>query len=130
MEQIVEARLVMAKAIEIERILPEFQTKLTSSQSMLMSVNNIHIQQESELSLLEIDVENMKAWIAMNGYHEAKSHELIILKEKLEHSSIAAEDRCREIQIVSQLSHSSDCELGTTLTTQDIDERIRVLEDL
>ena len=53
----------------------------------------------------------------------------IFLKEKLEHSSIAAEDRCREIQILSQLSHPSDCELGTTLTTQDIDERIRVLKD-
>lgn len=130
MEQIVEARLAMAKAIEIERILPEFQTKLASSQEMLMRVNDIHIQQESELSLLEMDVENMKAWIAMNGYHEAKSRELIILKEKLEQSSIAAEDRCYQIQIQSQLKNPSNCELGETLTLQDLDERIRVLEDI
>jgi peptidyl-tRNA hydrolase len=129
MGQIMEARLAIAKAIEIERISPEFQTKLASSQEMLMRVNDIHVQQESELSLLEIDVENMKAWIAMNGYHEAKSHELIILKDKIEQSSIAAENRCQEIKLLSQLSHSSNCELGETLNTQDIDNRLENIDN-
>jgi phage shock protein A len=127
MGQIVEARLAMAKAIEIERILPEFQAKLTSSEEMLMRVNEIHSQKESELSLLEIDVENMKAYIAMNGHHDDKSQDLIALQEKLRHSSIEAEDRCREIQIESQLSNPSNYELGETLNTQDIDDRIAKL---
>jgi phage shock protein A len=129
MGQIVEARLAMAKAIEIERILPEFQAKLTSSEEMLMRVNDIHAQKESELSLLEIDVENMKAYIAMNGYHDDKSQDLIALQEKLRNSSIEAEDRCREIQIESQLTNPSNCELGETLNTQDIDARIAELEN-
>jgi phage shock protein A len=128
MGQIVEARLAMAKAIEIERILPEFKAKLTSSEEMLMRVNEIHAQKESELSLLEIDVENMKAYIAMNGHHDDKSQDLIALQEKLRNSSIEAEDRCREIQIESQLSNPSNCELGETLNTQDIDARIAELE--
>lgn len=132
---IVEARLAMVKVIEIERILPEFQAKLASSQEMLMKVSEIYIQKESELSLLEIDMENMKTYMAMNdsmnGHHDIdKSHELTILQEKIRNSSLEAEDRCREIQIATQLSRPSDCELGTTLTAQDIDERIRVLEDL
>jgi len=131
---ILEARLAMAKAMEIERILPEFQAKLASSQEMLMRVSEIYIQKESELSLLEIDIENMKTYIAMNnsmnGHHNIdKSHELTILQEKIRNSTIEAEDRCREIQIATQLSHLSNCELGTTLTAQDIDERIRVLKD-
>ena len=129
MEQIIEARLVMAKTIEIERILPEFQTKLASSQEMLMRVNDIHIQQESELSLLEIDVENMKAWIAMNGYQETKSRELISLKEKLEQSSMAAETRCLELEALRQLYHPSNYELGEILTTQDLDDRIESISE-
>ena len=129
MGQIVEARLAMAKAIEIERILPEFQAKLASSEEMLMRVNEIHAQKESELSLLEIDVENMKAYIAMNGHHDDKSQDLIALQEKLRNSSIEAEDRCREIQIESQLTNPSNCDLGETLNTQDIDARIAVLEN-
>ena len=79
---------------------------------------------------IEIDVENMKAWIAMNGHHEAKSRELIILKDKLEQSSIATEDRSHQIQIESQLRNQSNCDLGETLTPQDLDERIRGLEDI
>jgi hypothetical protein len=99
-----------------------------------MRVSEIYIQKESELSLLEIDIENMKTYIAMNnsmnGHHNIdKSHELTILQEKIRNSTIEAEDRCREIQIATQLSHLSNCELGTTLTAQDIDERIRVLKD-
>jgi hypothetical protein len=129
MGQIVEARLAMAKAIEIERILPEFQAKLASAEEMLMRVNDIHAQKESELSLLEIDVENMKAYIAMNGHHDDKSQDLIALQEKLRNSSIEAEDRCLEIQIESQLSNPSNCELGDTLNNQDIDARIAALEN-
>jgi phage shock protein A len=129
MGQIVEARLAMAKAIEIERILPEFQAKLVNSEEMLMRVNEIHAQKESELSLLEIDVENMKAYIAMNGHHDDKSQDLIALQEKLRNSSIEAEDRCLEIQIESQLTNPSNCELGETLNTQDIDARIAELEN-
>jgi phage shock protein A len=133
--EIVAARLAMAKAIEIERILPEFQAKLASSEEMLMRVSEIHIQKELELSLLEIDMENMKTYMAMNdstnGHHDIdRSHDLTILLEQIRNSSLEAEDRCRELQIASQLARPSNCELGATLTTQDLDERIRVLVDL
>jgi hypothetical protein len=129
MGKIVEARLAMVKAIGIERILPEFKAKLASSEEMLMRVHEIHIQKESELSLLEIDVENMKAYIAMNGHHDEKSPDLIALQEKLRHSSIEAEDRCREIQIESQLTNSSNRDFGETMNTQDLDDRIAKLGD-
>jgi len=131
---ILEARLAMAKAMELERTLPEFQAKLASSQEMLMRVNEIYTQKQLELSLLELDMENMKTYMAMNdsmSHHDIdKSHELTILQEKIRNSSIEAEDRYREIQIETQLSRPSNCELGAPLTTQDIDERIRALEDL
>jgi phage shock protein A len=128
--QILEARLAMAKAIEIEWIIPEFQAKLASSQEMLMRVNKIHAQKESELLLLEIDVENMKAYIVMNGHYDDKSQDLIALQEKLRNSSIEAEDRCRELQIESQLTNPSNYELGETLNTQDIDALIVELENI
>jgi phage shock protein A len=133
-KNIIEARLAMAKAIEIERILPEFEAKLERSQEMLIKISEIYTQKESELSLLEIDMENMKTYMAMNdsidGHHDiAKSHELNILQEKIRHSSIEAEDRCREIQIDYQLRNQSNCELGETLSTQDIDARIVELEN-
>jgi phage shock protein A len=134
LRNIVEARLAMAKAIEIERILPEFEAKLERSQEMLIKISEIYTQKESELSLLEIDMENMKTYMAMNdsidGHHDIdKSHELTILQEKIRNSSIEAEDRCREIQIASQLSHPSNCELGETLTTKDIDDRIESISE-
>jgi hypothetical protein len=129
MGKIIEARLAMVKAIGIERILPEFKAKLASSEEMLMRVHEIHIQKESELSLLEIDVENMKAYIAMNGHHDERSQDLIALQEKLRHSSIEAEDRCREIQIESQLTNSSNHDFGETMNTQDLDDRIAKLGD-
>jgi phage shock protein A len=135
LRNIVEARLAMAKAIEVERILPEFEAKLERSQEMLIKISEVFTQKESELTLLEIDMENMKTYMAMNdsmnGHHDIdKSHELSILQEKIRHSSIEAEDRCREIQIASQLDHPSNCELGETLTTQDIDDLIdRISEE-
>ena len=62
----VEARLTMARAIGIERILPELKVRLERAQEMLMNVNECHIQEQAKLSLLEIEMETIKACMAMN----------------------------------------------------------------
>jgi phage shock protein A len=62
----VEARLTMAKAIGIERILPELKVRLERAQEMLININECHTQEQAKLSLLEIEMETIKACMAMN----------------------------------------------------------------
>jgi phage shock protein A len=132
---IIEARLAMVKAIEIERILPDFKSKLDRSQDMLIGVNEIHAKKESELSLLEVDLEYTIASMAISdSVNDDRSpeqdRELMVLQAKLRDFLAETEDSYQQIQIMSQLSHPSACELGETLNTQDIDARIEELENI
>jgi hypothetical protein len=129
---ILEARLSMAKAVEIERVLPELKAKLENSQEMLIGINKIYAQKESELFSLQVDLESMKAYMAMHDSTRGsgdlnRSPDLIQIQEKFRHVLAETEDRYREIQIVSQLANPSNCELGETLNLQDIDNRIEKL---
>jgi phage shock protein A len=129
---ILEARLSMAKVVEIERVLPELKAKLENSQEMLIGINKIYAQKESELFSLQVDLESMKAYIAMHDSTNSsgnldRSPDLIQIQEKFRTVLAETEDRYREIQIVSQLANPSNCELGETLNLQDIDKRIEKL---
>jgi phage shock protein A len=129
---ILEARLSMAKVVEIERVLPELKAKLENSQEMLIGINKIYAQKESELFSLQVDLESMKAYMAMHDSTRGsgdrdRSPDLIQIQEKFRTVLAETEDRYREIQIVSQLANSSNCELGETLNLQDIDKRIEKL---
>lgn len=127
---IIEARLAMTQMIQIERILPELQLRLDSSQEMLISIHEIHAQEEANLSLLEIDLETVKARRTMNNCQNVdNSADLIVLYEKFRNVQSDLEYRHQEIQVASTLANSSDCELRETLTTEAIDELIAKLKD-
>jgi hypothetical protein len=133
--KIVEARLTMAKAIEIERILPDFKSKLDRYQEMLMGINEIHAKKESELLMLEVDLEYTIASMAINDSvnndrSPAQNRELMILQEKLRDFLVETEDSYQQIQIMSQLSNPSASEPSETLNTQDIDARMKELENI
>ncbi|WP_310482180.1 hypothetical protein [Chamaesiphon sp. VAR_48_metabat_403] len=129
---IVEARLSMARSIGIERILPELKVRLDRAQEMLINANDYHTQEQSKLTLLEIEFQSLAASMAMNksmgGDRElAKFNDLNNLQEKFRNVQAEAEDRYQQIKIMSQLSHSTDCVLEETLTIDEIDRRIRSL---
>ena len=128
----VEARLAMAKAIGIERILPELKVRLERAQEMLMNVNECHIQEQTKLSLLEIEMETIKACMAMNesmGIDRTmdKFQDLSNLQDKFQNVQAEMEDRYHQIQAMSQLSQPSSSGLEEPLNIEDIDDRIRAI---
>ncbi len=126
---IIEARLAMTQMVQIERILPELQARFESSQNMLIDIHEIHAQEEANLSLLEIDLETVKARRTMNSCQNIdNSADLIALYEKFRNVQSDLEYRHQEIRAASTLNNSSNCELGETLNTQAIDELIEQLK--
>jgi phage shock protein A len=128
----IEARLAMAKAIGIERILPELKARWENSQEMLLSINECHAQEQAKLTLLEIEMETIRACMAMSdsmgGNREIdKINELNHLQERFHDVQTEIEDRYRQIQVMSQLSPPSNCVLEEPLNIQDIDTRIQSL---
>jgi phage shock protein A len=128
----VEARLTMAKVIGIERILPELKVRLERAQEMLININECHTQEQAKLSLLEIEMETIKACMAMNesmgGNRDLdKFKDLSSLQDKFQNVQTEMESRYQEIQLMSQLSHSSNCTIEEPLNMQDIDNRIKSL---
>jgi phage shock protein A len=128
----VEARLTMARAIGIERILPELKVRLERAQEMLMNVNECHIQEQAKLSLLEIEMETIKACMAMNesmGTDRTmdKFQDLTNLQDKFQNVQAEMEDRYQQMQVMSQLSQPSNGISDEPLTIQDIDSRIKSL---
>jgi phage shock protein A len=128
----VEARLTMAKAIGIERILPELKVRLERAQEMLININECHTQEQAKFSLLEIEMEIIKACIAMNESMGVSRNldtftDLNNLQDKFHHVRVEMEDRYEQIQVMSQLSHPSNCVLEETLNIQDIDARIKAI---
>ncbi len=129
---LVEARFVMAKAIGIEKILPELKVRLERAQEMLMNVNECHIQEQAKLSLLEIEMETIKACMAMNesmGIDRTidKFHDLTNLQVKFQNVQAEMEDRYHQMQAMSQLSQPANGMLEEPLNIQDIDDRIRAI---
>jgi phage shock protein A len=128
----VEARLTMAKAIGIERILPELKVRLERAQEMLMNVNECHIQEQAKLALLEIEMETIKACMAMNesmgiDLTMDKFQDLSNLQDKFQNVQAEMEDRYHQIQAMSQLSQPASGVLEEPLNIQDIDDRIRAI---
>jgi phage shock protein A len=128
----VEARLTMAKVIGIERILPELKVRLERAQEMLMNVNECHIQEQAKLSLLEIEMETIKACMAMNesmGIDRTmdKFQDLTNLQDKFQNVQAEMEDRYQQMQVMSQLSQPSNGISDEPFNIQDIDERIRAI---
>jgi phage shock protein A len=127
--EIVEARMAMANAIGIERILPELQARLEHSQEMLISINECYTQEQSKLSLLEIEMETIRACMAMNESMSGldKFNNLSNLQEKFRNVQTEIEDRYQQVQVMSQLSNQSNFAAQEPLNIQDVDERIKSL---
>ena len=130
--EMVEARIAMANVIGIERILPELQARLEHSQEMLISINELHTQEQSKLSLLEIEMETIKACMAMNNSMSGnrdldKFNDLSNLQDKFRNVQTEMEDRYQQVQVMSQLSNQSNLAVQEPLNIQDIDERIKSL---
>jgi phage shock protein A len=128
----VEARLTMAKAIGIERILPELKVRLERAQEMLININECHTQEQAKLSLLEIEMETIKACMAMNesmgsDRNMDKFKDLSNLQDKFQTVQTEMEDRYQQIQIMSQLSQPSSGSIDENLNLQEIDNRIKAL---
>lgn len=128
----VEARLMMAKAIGIERILPELKVRLERAQEMLMNVNECHIQEQAKLSLLEIEMETIKACMAMNESMGTDStidkfQDLTNLQDKFQNVQAEMEDRYQQMQVMSQLSQPANGISDEPMSIQDIDSRIKSL---
>jgi hypothetical protein len=130
---IIAARLAMANKIEIDRTLPDFQLKVQASQDLLMAIHEVHARSQSKLSLLEVDLENTIASIAINDLMNddrspAQDRELMELEAKLQGFLVEAEDSYQKVQIMNQLSDRDNCDRGETLNTKDIDAQIAELE--
>jgi hypothetical protein len=131
---ILGARMAMIKAIQTKRILTVLDAKLKDSQNRLIGFLEIYSQKEADLIVLEMDLEAIKMQSEMNdslnGHRDLyKSRDLIALQEQFRNAQADIESRYQEIQAASQLSNSSNCELGEPMSIQDIDEQIAELDD-
>lgn len=123
---IVEARSAMTKAIQLERVISEWQKRVEISKGLLMSTREIYDRKSDILSLLEIDLKMIKTQRDVNkSIGTDRSLDLILLQEKLGNIRADTEEIYDQIQIEIRLAHPSSCELGKTLTDDDLDELIR-----
>lgn len=125
-----EARLQMAKAIQIERILPELDRRVAKAQQQLSELVEIQERKESELSLLSFDLQTVKTQIEINRSFDRDlnpSPELIALLDRFQRLSERNEDFYREIQVLSQFLPTSNCTIGNHDDSEDLDNRIDLL---
>lgn len=122
---IVEARSAMAQAIQLERVILEWQKRVEFSKGLLASTREIYDRKSDILSLLEIDLKMIKTQRDVNNSISTDRSPLILLQERLSNIRADTEELYDQIQIEIRLSHPSNCELGKTLTDDDLDERIR-----
>jgi hypothetical protein len=127
---IISARLAMANKIEIDRTLPDFELKVQASQDLLIAIHEIHARSQSQLSLLEVDLENTLSSIAINDLMNddlspGQDRELMELEAKFQEFLVEAEDSYQKVQSMNQLS---DLDRGETLNAKDIDAQIAELE--
>jgi hypothetical protein len=131
LENTTDTRLAMARASAIERILPKLKQALENSQLRLAAIGQSHAEEQAKLALLEIEMQNIKAYMAIDdsiGDDRRRTDDLNSLQERFRNVITEIEDRDRQIQIMSQLSHSADCILAETLTDRDLDTRIANLK--
>jgi hypothetical protein len=133
-KNMLEARLKMAKLIQIKRILPDLEANLIGSQERLVSVNEIYLHKEADVVLLEADLRAVKMQLKTNNLfnnHQEleKSRDLLVLQERFRNTQAEIETRHQQIQIEARLAHPSNCQLGETMNIQAIDEEIAKLED-
>jgi hypothetical protein len=131
MENTIEARLAMARAIVIERLLPELKQALDNSLDRLTTIQQAYTEEQAKLVLLEVEMQNIQAYLAMNdsvGGNPQGTDNLNSLQARFSDLHTEIEDRYHQIQTIAQLSHSANCTLERTLNTQDIDDRIASLE--
>jgi hypothetical protein len=128
---IFEARSAMGQAIQLELTLPKFKERSDTSQRMLITIQDFQTQKLADFALLEIDLETAKVQRDVNNSIGIDcSPNLIILQAKLENVQAEIEDRYHQILVEIQLADPSNCELGKTFNTEDIDERIRDFEGI
>jgi hypothetical protein len=129
--KILEARSAMAQAIQLEHVISEWQKRVEISKGLLMSAREIYDRRFDILSLLEVDLQMIKTQKDMNNsIGSDRSPDLILLQEKLSIIRVDTEETYDRIQIEIKLSHSSNCRLETTLNDDDLDKRIRELDEL
>jgi hypothetical protein len=124
---IVTARLKMATAIGIERILPELKIRLEHSQEMLIDINECYIQEQGKLSLLKIDLERTKSYLTMSSSSPIDRDNLkdpSYLYENLQDIENKIKDRYQEILLITSLDTTSNYSTGETVTIKYIDKRL------
>jgi phage shock protein A len=125
-----EARLQMAKAIQIEQILPELDRRVERAQQQLGELVEIQARKESELSLLSFDLQAVKIQIEINRalYRDLNPlPELITLLDRFQDLSERSEDFYCRIQVLSQFSPTSNCMIRDPDDSGDLDDRIDLL---
>jgi hypothetical protein len=123
---VLEARSAMAQAIQIDRVRSEWQKRVEISTGLLMSTREIYDRKSEILALLEIDLKMIKTQRDVNkSIGIDRSPDLILLQEKLSNMRADTEELYDQIQIGIRLAYPSNCELGKTLTDEDLDELIR-----
>lgn len=129
--KILETRSMMAQVIQLEHVISEWQKRVKISKELLTSAREIYDRKFDILSLLEIELKMIRTQRNMNKSIGAdRSPYLILLQEKLDNIRADTEEIYGKMQIEIQLSHSSNCKLEATLNDDDLDKRIRELDEL
>lgn len=128
----IDARLCIAKSMSIERLLPGLQKISEDAEHRLIAIQKLYIEEQSRLALLEVEMENLKACIAMsssigNTSNKGTTNDLARLQQRFHDAQIEVEDRCQQIQLMSQLSQTSDPIIEEPLSDREIDDRLQLL---
>jgi hypothetical protein len=127
---IVEAHSAMEQAIQLELTLPKFKERSEASQKTAIAVLDFYRQKLDAVVLLESSLTAAKFQIEVNDLMEFdRAPDLVIIQENLEHIQNEIEDRHHRILAEIQLANSTNCELMKTLNPEQIDERLRDLEE-
>jgi hypothetical protein len=128
---IFEARSSMGQAIQLEQTLPKFKERFETSQKTSIAVQDFYRQKLDAVALLDSSLAAAKFQIDVNDLMELdRSPDLVIIQENLENIQNEIEDRHYRIMAEIQLANSSNCELMKTLNPEEIDERLKDLEDI
>jgi hypothetical protein len=127
---IVEARSAMEQAMQLELTLPKFKERSEASQKTAIAVLDFYRQKLDAVVLLESSLAAAKFQIEVNHLMELdRAPDLVVIQENLEHIQNEIEDRHQQILAEIQLANSTNCELMKTLNPEQIEERIRDLEE-
>jgi hypothetical protein len=129
-----DARMAMIKAVQTKRVLTALDAKLKISQDRLIGFHEIYATKETDLVVLEMELEAIEIQSEMNdsldGHRDLdKSRDLLALQEQFRNAQADIEFRYQEIQITSQLTNPSNCELGEPMNIEHIDNLIAALDD-